>query len=249
MADVLERGNIYFFYRPRVQEREAEGIEDVQRFSLVLSPHGEHHHRLLIVGRKKLPELGSDGQRAWAYVARMARTPAEIADELEQEVYSTRTRGERAQPAARPAGEGVYALARHDDHVHLAYALELPAEPGEVQRALGIQEEGSYILAVKNPAVPAPPGVGLRPPRQADFPKWLQERFGERRFIAADPPDFLNYAGAELLLIGAAEDVSEELGIRLNPQHETEHTAEMFTQLRLERTQHPVEPLFTGEWR
>jgi hypothetical protein len=30
MADVLERGNIYFFYRPRVQEREAEGIEDVQ---------------------------------------------------------------------------------------------------------------------------------------------------------------------------------------------------------------------------
>ncbi len=102
---------------------------------------------------------------------------------------------------------------------------------------------------MKNPDVSAPPGAGLRPQQEADFPKRLQERFGERRFIPADPPDFLNYEGAELLLIGAAEDVSDELGIRLHPQRETEHSAEIFTQLRLERTQHPVESLFTGEWR
>jgi hypothetical protein len=43
--------------------RAAEGIEDVQRFYLVLSPHSEHHHRLLLVGPKKLPSSGSDGQR------------------------------------------------------------------------------------------------------------------------------------------------------------------------------------------
>lgn len=249
MADILERGNIYFFYRPRVQARAAEGIEDIQRFYMVLSPQGERHHRLVIAGQKRLPEIRDGGQRQWAYVARVTGTPAELEDEVERQEYGTRTRGERERPAARPAGEGVYAIARHDDHTHLAYALELPEEPGEVQRELGIREEGSYILSVKNPDVPAPPGAGLRPRQKADFPRRLQERFGERRFIAADPPDLLNYEGAELLLIGAAEDVSEVLGIRLDPRRETEQSAEIFTQLKLERAQHPVEPLFTGEWR
>ncbi len=132
MADILERGNIYFLYRPRVQEGAAGGIEDVQRFYMVLSPQGKRHHRLIIVGQKRLPEIHNGGQRAWAYVARVAPTPAELEDELERAEYGTRTRGERERPAARPAGEGVYAIARHDDHTHLAYALELPEEPGEV---------------------------------------------------------------------------------------------------------------------
>ena len=29
MVDVLERGDIFFVYRPRVQEDSAEGLEDV----------------------------------------------------------------------------------------------------------------------------------------------------------------------------------------------------------------------------
>jgi hypothetical protein len=37
MADVLERGNIYFVYRPKV-EHTAAGLEDIQRFFVILSP-------------------------------------------------------------------------------------------------------------------------------------------------------------------------------------------------------------------
>jgi hypothetical protein len=32
MANVLERGNIYFVYRPKVEHTSAAGLEDIQRF-------------------------------------------------------------------------------------------------------------------------------------------------------------------------------------------------------------------------
>jgi hypothetical protein len=53
----------------------------------------------------------------------------------------------------------------------------------------------------------------------------------------------------EIVLIGAGEDVSKELGVLLDPQRETLETAEIFNDLRLERSQHPLEPLFKGKWR
>jgi hypothetical protein len=40
MADVLERGNI-FAYRPKVEHTSAEGLEDIQRFFVILSTNSE----------------------------------------------------------------------------------------------------------------------------------------------------------------------------------------------------------------
>jgi hypothetical protein len=51
------------------------------------------------------------------------------------------------------------------------------------------------------------------------------------------------------VLIGADEDVFEELGVRLNPEHETLETAELFNDLRMERSEHPLKPLFEGRWQ
>lgn len=64
-------------------------------------------------------------------------------------------------------------------------------------------EEGSYILTIKNPAKPSPPGVGLRDEQKAELPGHLREKFDNRRFINADPPDLLDYDGIEFVLIGA----------------------------------------------
>jgi hypothetical protein len=249
MAQVLERGDIYFVYRPRVEEETVEGFEDVQRTYMILSPRARGRHRLIVLGQKRLPEARDGGQRVWGFVDKVGRRPEEVEDQLERVVYGTKTRGTREQPAARPAGEGVYAIVRHEDHTHLAYALELPRQPGAVQEALRIEPEGSYVLSVKNPEAPSPPGVGLPAERRAAFPAELQRVFHGRRFAEADPPELLDHEGAEVLLVGTDEDVSEDLGIRLDPQKETEHTAEIFTQLRLEKEQHPTEPLFRGEWR
>ncbi|MBW3599832.1 MAG: hypothetical protein KY475_21495 [Planctomycetes bacterium] len=245
----LERGNLYFFYRPRVGEEEPEGPDDVQRLYLVQSVHGEDRYRLMILGRKALPDPSeSGGRRYWGFVDAVETDPKKIRDALGAEEYETKTRGRRKLPAARPAGEGIYRLVRHDDHTHLVYALELPEEPNEVQESFNIEEEASYIVSVKNPESGAPRGAGLSEERQAAYPQKLQEVFRGRRFSEVDPPDFLNHEGAEFVLVSAAEDVSKELGLELHPQTETESTAEIFNDLRIEKSKHPLTPLFEGEW-
>ena len=246
-----ESGNIFFFYRPRVRppgdEWTPRGLDDVARSYIVLHPKGKGLYRLIIVPKKRLPDV-SKHEREWAFVEKVSRKPGEIERELGEETYETRTRGERIVPAARPAGEGVYALVRHDDHTHIAYALELPERPGPVQKTLNIEKEASYIVSVKNPESPSPPGVGLPEDEASKYPKALAERFRGRRFLPADPPELLDYPGAQLLLIGAAEDVRAELGIELNPERETEQTAEIFRDLHLAKSKTKVDPLTKGKW-
>ena len=150
--------------------------------------------------------------------------------------------------SARPAGEGVYALARHGNHTHLLYSLELPVEPDEVQRELHIGKQGSYLLSVKNPRATSPPSVGLDEERKAEFPDDLQDLFGGRRFIPLGTSEFLDYEGAELLLTGTDEGPAEELDVNLSPECETEETANLFQELEMDRDRHPVEPLLTGKW-
>ncbi|HYG62574.1 MAG TPA: hypothetical protein VEL74_08320 [Thermoanaerobaculia bacterium] len=245
-VEVTERGNIYFFYRPAVGaagEDGPHGLVDVQRFHLVLSPKGRDTLRVITIGKKRLPEPRDSGQRFWGYVERVADDPDAIVEELE----GGREEGRTWLPA-RPAGEGVYAIACHGNHTHLLYALELPEEPDEVQRELHIGKEGSYLLSVKNPQASSPPSVGLDEEKKAEFPGELQELFGGRRFIACEPPSFLDHEGAELLLMGSADDPGEDLGIDLDPEHETEATADLFQELQMERQRHPVEPLLAGKW-
>ena len=149
---------------------------------------------------------------------------------------------------ARPAGEAVYALVRHDDHVHAAYVLELPAQPGDVQHALGIEREASYVAQVRNPEDRTPTRWDSGERGRVTLPPDLQRRFGRRRFIPLDPPSFLDHEGVELLLIGASPDIEAELGLSLDAERETEASAEIFRDLRLERDLHPTAPLFEGRW-
>jgi hypothetical protein len=245
---VLERGDIYFFYRPKIEEAAAEGVADVQRLFMILSPQDRKRYRLLVIGQKRLPAVSNQGARTWGFVDKVSRTAQALQEDLAPATYHTKTRGERTQPAARPAGEGVYAIVRHASHTHLVYALELPDEPGEVQEELQLTAEGSYIISVKNPEQPSPPGAGLGEERQVSFPRTLQGRFRSRRFIPVDPASFLNYEGVEVLLIGASDDVTEELDVQLQPQEETSATAEIFTDLGLQKSRHPMKPLFEGVW-
>jgi hypothetical protein len=245
---MLERGDMYFFYRPKIEEASAAGLADVQRLLMILSPQDKKRYRLLVIGQKRLPTISKHGARTWGFVDKVSRTARALQEEFSPATYQTKTRGERTQPAARPAGEGVYAIARHASHTHLIYALELPDKPGEVQEELHLDAEASYIVSVKNPEQPSPPGVGLGEERQVSFPKTLQGRFRGRRFMPVDPPSFLNYEGVEVLLIGASDEVSEELDVQLHPEEETAATAEIFTDLHLQKSRHPMKPLFEGIW-
>jgi hypothetical protein len=221
-VEILEEGDVYFFYRPRVGGEQVRSLAEVQRFLMVLHPWPRRLLRLLVAGRKRLPEIASH-ERTWWFVDDVVRDPDELRGVLDRRTYQTKTRGERVQPPARPAGEGAYAIARHRDHTHLAYELALPREPGPVQRDLNIEPEASYIIAIRD--------------RQT------------RRFVRLDPPEVLDRPGTEIVLIGATHDAARELDLDLDTEVEQASRRSAFDDLRIARNGRPVQPLLSGEWR
>lgn len=244
---VVERGDIFFAYRPRVNEDKAEGLADVQRFFMVLKPDGEKLIRLAVIGRKRLPQA-KEHERVWGFIDRIGRAGKELEAEFKEHHYETKTRGERDIPAARPAGEGVYALVQRGRNLHLTYELELPERAGEVQEELNIPRQGAYILSIANPQRSPPPGAGLPEREEVHYPKALQREFQGRRFATADP-GLLDFEGAEFVLVGAGTDPERAYDLDLDAEHETAAKADIFRQLKLSPRDLPLAPLLKGEWR
>src|SRR6476469_7824494 len=180
-SEILEQGDIYFFYRPKKGAEEVKGIEDVRRFFMVTAPEEEEEnnnkrsrlYRLFIIGKKSLPEVRKTEARAseryWARVGGIFKEPDELARELFSDEF-------RKGDAARPVGEGKYAIVRHhQNHTELAYVLELPNEPGEAQKELGIEKEASYVISVINPKIPKQSNL----PSTDEPPKYPQEVLNE----------------------------------------------------------------------
>jgi hypothetical protein len=244
---VVEKGDIFFLYRPRIEEGEVEGLSDVQRFYMVLKPEGQARFRVAVLGRKRLPDTDRH-ERIWGFIDSVAKSGTAVEAQLKERHYETKTRGERTAPAARPAGEGVYALVQRGRNLLLTYELELPQRPGQVQEELNIARQGAFILSIKNPETASPPAAGLPKKEEAHYPKSLQREFGGRRFATEDP-HLLDYEGAQFILIGARTDPERAYELDIEAEHETAETADIFRQLKLSRREHPLEPLFRGEWR
>jgi hypothetical protein len=251
-ATVLERGDIFFFYRPRVETGKVGEREDVQRFFMLLAAERDErpHFRLFVVGRKKLPSIRRGEthpeERNWAVNVLTTSDAEQVRRELLAKEYPTATRGTRLVGAAKAVGEGRYQLLKHRGHSELAYVLELPKKAGPAQAEFEIKDAASYIVAVKNPEVQVP---GF-PEREeiTPLPPALVTKFGTRRWIEADDPALLDHEGVEILLLGAhAEEVEDELGIEIDDEVETAHSAELFRTLGL-RKEARVAPLFHGEF-
>ena len=132
--------------------------------------------RVLVIGRKHI------AQRFWALVAeKLAKNAEEI-------------------------GAGEYRIYEHDGHGHLSYELDRHVDEA-IRTAIDLGRSGGFIVTVMNPdptlwtgnlqeelfpgyrAVPAP------------FPPYLQERFEGRKYARLDTVEYLDYLGAELVLI------------------------------------------------
>lgn len=240
----LETGHIHFLYRPVVEEEDPEGLVDVQQFEVVLHPRHREHFRKLVVGRKRMPDI-DDTEPLWGFVDQVTDDVEDLRGSLAAEDYETATRGRRRQPAARPAGEGAYAIVRRGRDTYLAYELELPEEPGEVQDDLQVEPQARLVLTVKNPDAGSPPTAGLPDRAQPDLPQELLDGFRGRRWIAADPVVLLDHEGIEFLLIGAERDAELE---GKEPQLDEVEGRELTDLLQAQRRHHPVEPLFEGDW-
>src|SRR5215212_852676 len=257
--EIIEQGDIFFFYRPKVDTEEVKDIKDVQRFYMVTTPEEEkekksNKYRLFLVGQKQLPEIiegkSTSEEKNWALNILTTYNPDDIHKELLPAEYTTETRGKRRLAAAAPAGEGKYAIVKHDNHTELAYILGLPEIPGPTQREFEIKKEASYIISVKNPDIQVPGFAAFSSAdKKIEYPKNLKERFGDRRWINAEDIDLLNYENTQVLLIGARKkDVEEELGIDIDEQKETENTADIFKELKVRKEQVPLKPLMKGKF-
>jgi hypothetical protein len=261
LIKVLERGYIYFFYRPRVDETKVAGLNDVERLYMVMetlpqqdSAQEERSQdtkffRLLVIGQKQMPEIrpSGGGQAYWGFVEKVGHSPDEIAQEFSGKTYQTKTEGQQTREPARPIGEGVYDIVEHGDHTDLAYELKLPEHPGEVQKAFRVREQGCYIFSIKNPEQPSQEGVNFSS-EAAHYPKSLQAIFHGRKWAPVEPPAFLNHQGTQILLVGAEPNVMKDLGINLEPQLEKEAQDAIFKDLHLQKSQHPSQGLFKGQW-
>jgi hypothetical protein len=252
--EIIEQGDIFFFYRPKIDTEEVKDIKDVQRFYMVTTPEEEEKndiYRLFLIGQKQLPEIvegkSTSEEKNWALNILTTSNPDDIHKELLPAEYTTETRGKRRLAAAAPAGEGKYTIVKHENHTELAYLLELPEIPGPTQREFEIKKEASYIISVKNPDVKVPGFAAVSSNKKLEYPKRLKDKFGDKRWISIEDPQLLNYENIQVLLIGARKkDVEEELGIDIDEERETENTADIFKELKLRKEQVPLKPLLKG---
>ncbi|WWD05810.1 hypothetical protein V865_003893 [Kwoniella europaea PYCC6329] len=232
----LESGHIYFLYRPKVETEEAESLDDISKFHILLIPqsgkHSKgHYHRIIEVGKKKLPDPGAKHQVIWGLVGGVGEDKSTLKDSFGAYTCETKTRGTRHQAAARPAARGHYILhsprdelADSPDHNRqrdyktlLAYEITTPTHEdfGQVQKELGIEEKGAVVLQVKDPNVESrgnPRAAGIPREKRAQYPQHLLDIFRNRRFIPSNPVSLLDYQGAELLIITSPHELHESLG-------------------------------------
>ncbi len=276
-AEVLEKGDIFFFYRPKTKIVDGSGdvksIEDIRRFFMVTAtttaanteneqqqqfdgtngktPKEEEsqRYRLFVIGKKSLPEIRTSearrSERYWAKVGGIFENPQELTSELLSDEF-------RKGDAARPVGEGKYAIVKHQDHAELAYVLEMPEEPGEAQRELGIEKEASYIVSIINPKVPVPAGYpsSEEPP---NYPESILKEFGENENFISLARDlrFINFQNAQMILVGAREGrdvIEKEFGVDIQEEKETVHSADIFSKLKIEKDKVPTKPLIEGKF-
>jgi hypothetical protein len=253
--EVLEQGDIYFFYRPKKGAEEVKGIEDVRRFFMVTAPEKSESkengdksqfYRLFVIGKKSLPEVRKSEARAseryWARVGGIFQDPTDLTKELLSDEF-------RKGDAARPVGEGKYAIVKHQNHAELAYILEMPKEPGEAQKELGIEKEASYVISVINPKRPAPTGYPSTE-EPAKYPgEVLNEFNGIENFVSlAKDTKFIDYQNAQIILIGAREGrdvIKNEIGIEI--EEKSPESADIFDKLKVRKDQVPIRPLTEGK--
>jgi hypothetical protein len=239
---ILEKGDIYFFYRPRVQTEKVHSLEDTQKLYLVLK--GEKSpYRLIIVGKKKLPSY-SENRVEFAFVDAIFEKSQDLITALESKEYETKTEGKKVLPAARPFAEGKYLLFQ-DTSTCLAYELQNPKLLGKPQKQFALKLQACWIIAIKNPNIAS--FKGLDPKQKASFPEKLLAKFHGRKFISLDDSDYLNYAGAELLLIDKKYFPEKKKKGVFEEQFASFTHLDIESAFKIKKLSFPTKPLL-GDW-
>lgn len=260
-SDILEQGDIYFFYRPKKNSSKVKDIDDIRRFFMVTAPDKQNNnkytskntrgkfYRLFVIGKKALPEIRKSEARAseryWARVGGIFEDQNDLAKELFSDEF-------REGDAARPVGAGKYVIVRHQKHAEIAYILETPYKPGDAQEELGIEKEASYIISVINPKSHVPEGF----PSAEEHPKYPEEvlkEFDESENFTSlfEDTRLIDFPNAQVILIGAREGkdiIKDDLGIDidLDDDNKRKKDLDILNKLKTSFKNVPTKPLTEG---
>jgi len=77
--EVLEQRPYLFLLSARVETHQPESAEEIQRLYMLLHPRGEKKYRMIVIGRKKLPDAAKSGtQKYWGFVDRVVSDPKQL---------------------------------------------------------------------------------------------------------------------------------------------------------------------------
>jgi len=228
-SNIVEKGIIYFITRGRVDIDEPDSVQDLQRSYFILRPipkgakigegaiEDSKSNRLFAIPKKVLPR---NGDKFMAFVEKSKASMKELKEEFfKGSEYETKTVGTRHTPPIIPIGEGVYAVTETGSTSHLVYMLTIPEKPEEVQKEMGLNEKGSFVLSLKNPTKKGPANATL--PEKPDYPQDVIDDFGNRSWMPVFKSTYLDYANAQILLIGEHQD---QFGSAVEPEAKDKRT-------------------------
>ncbi len=154
-AQILEKGDIYFFFRPEPSEHEPPEPESWGRLYAVLHPRDQTSYRLIALIRldqfKQAEENILLKKRWWGEVILVKEKAADIIWEL-REKHGQINEGEvkKTIHMATPVGVGKYFFSRHADHLHFSYTLDPQVLPLPQPLIYEPVRENDYIIRVQN---------------------------------------------------------------------------------------------------
>jgi len=254
-------------YTARMIVEKVSNFMDVQRFYILLKTmtNNTPHFRLIRVGKKKLPST-VDHKNFWCLIEEVSSSLSSL---TELNGKTPNNPSDRAIQPARIVAEGVYSLVLCHQRTHLAYALQLPKNLGEVQKAFNIELETNLVLTVKNPELSKPSQPisnesgnvsgntsgnvsgnvsgttsGTYFSQSTVLTKipspHFQKLFEGRGWISLFPIELLNYKGIEIILSAESTNLEELRKIGQQIEEESQKTTSEYLKL-LEEFQIPTE--------
>lgn len=209
-AEVIEAGNVAFFYRPITGVDHPQTSDDLEHVFLVLFPDDQarHQNRLLTFQSgyfpPVIPDLDLPEEREWAYVSATWDDPRQVIGAIVNPRDGT--------SVTRLAGDGRYGVVRQGGQSYFIYLLRRPKRLGHAQQTLLMERQASFRVIVQEPCVPTP----LCLKETATYPAELADRFDGHVAIPLDPSDFLDYPWTQVLFIGDRTDPEAEFGIKVD---------------------------------
>lgn len=209
--DIMQAGSIYFLVRPKIGHMKIGSTDDIQHLMLLLNPLGSNTYILIILGKKNLPKVA--GTAYFSFVDKVTENISSLKETLHERIYATKTRGDRKLGSMKCSGFGKYIIYFDNDHSYLAYRISKVNK--ELKDILNLKKADSFIVQIKNINKSASFGNQIVKETKVKFPRRLEKQFAKYKFIPLSTTEFLDYEGAELLLISREKRIPREFNIYL----------------------------------